>query len=109
MKFGIIGAGMIGHFHAKAITAMTGGELHSVFDLRQEAADKLAQEYGAQGYSNIEEFLADPKERARRIVHIPMGRLAEASEIAQGALFLAAEGSFATGSVLVLDGGYTAA
>jgi UDP-N-acetyl-2-amino-2-deoxyglucuronate dehydrogenase len=60
MKFGIIGAGMIGHFHAKAITAMTGGELHSVFDLRQEAADKLAQEYGAQGYSNIEEFLADP-------------------------------------------------
>ena len=61
MKFGIIGAGMIGHFHAKAITAMTGGELHSVFDLRQEAADKLAQEYGAQGYSNIEEFLADPE------------------------------------------------
>jgi len=60
MKFGIIGAGMIGHFHAKAITAMTGGELHSVFDLRQEAADKLAQEYGAQGYSNIDEFLADP-------------------------------------------------
>ena len=25
MKFGIIGAGMIGHFHAKAITAMTRG------------------------------------------------------------------------------------
>lgn len=40
MKFGIIGAGMIGHFHAKAITAMTGGELQSVFDLRIEAAEK---------------------------------------------------------------------
>ena len=37
---------MIGHFHAKAITAMTGGELHSVFDLRGEAAEKLAAEYG---------------------------------------------------------------
>ena len=61
MKFGIIGAGMIGHFHAKAITAMTGGELQSVFDLRQEAADKLASEYGAKGYSSIEEFLADPE------------------------------------------------
>ncbi|MDE0826495.1 MAG: Gfo/Idh/MocA family oxidoreductase [Akkermansiaceae bacterium] len=61
MKFGIIGAGMIGHFHAKAITAMTGGELQSVFDLRQKAADKLASEYGAKGYSNIEEFLADPE------------------------------------------------
>lgn len=61
MKFGIIGAGMIGQFHAKAITAMEGGELHSVFDLRQESADKLAEEYGAEGYSDIESFLADPE------------------------------------------------
>lgn len=61
MKFGIIGAGMIGQFHAKAITAMEGGELHSVFDLRQESADKLAEEYGATGYSDIESFLADPE------------------------------------------------
>ena len=61
MKFGIIGAGMIGHFHAKAITAMTGGTLHSVFDLRQEAADKLASEYGGTAYSDMSEFLADEK------------------------------------------------
>jgi UDP-N-acetyl-2-amino-2-deoxyglucuronate dehydrogenase len=61
MKFGIIGAGMIGHFHAKAITAMTGGTLHSVFDLRAEAAGKLATEYGAKAFSNIDEFLADPE------------------------------------------------
>ncbi len=59
MKFGIIGAGMIGHFHAKAITAMTGGTLHSVFDLRQEAAEKLAGEYGGKAYSDMAEFLAD--------------------------------------------------
>ena len=37
---------MIGHFHAKAITAMIGAELHSVFDLRGEVAEKLAVEYG---------------------------------------------------------------
>ena len=61
MKFGIIGAGMIGHFHAKAITAMMGGELQSVFDLRGEAAEKLAAEYGCKAYSNIAEFLADPE------------------------------------------------
>jgi UDP-N-acetyl-2-amino-2-deoxyglucuronate dehydrogenase len=59
MKFGIIGAGMIGHFHAKAITAMTGGTLHSVFDLREEAARKLAAEYGAKPFWNIADFLAD--------------------------------------------------
>jgi UDP-N-acetyl-2-amino-2-deoxyglucuronate dehydrogenase len=61
MKFGIVGAGMIGHFHAKAITAMTGGELHSVFDLRAEAAEKLATEYGAKPYSDLAAFLADPE------------------------------------------------
>ena len=61
MKFGIIGAGMIGHFHAKAIAAMTGGELQSVFDLRGEAAEKLAAEYGGKAYSDINEFLADPE------------------------------------------------
>lgn len=61
MKFGIIGAGMIGHFHAKAITAMTGGTLHSVFDLRAEAADKLATEYGAKSFSDMAAFLADPE------------------------------------------------
>jgi predicted dehydrogenase len=61
MKFGIIGAGMIGHFHAKAITAMTGGSLRSVFDLRAEAAAKLATEYGAKPYSDMAEFLADPE------------------------------------------------
>lgn len=60
MKFGIIGAGMIGHFHAKAITAMNGGELHSVFDLRAEAAEKLASEYGVKAYSDLSAFLADP-------------------------------------------------
>jgi UDP-N-acetyl-2-amino-2-deoxyglucuronate dehydrogenase len=61
MKFGIVGAGMIGHFHAKAITAMTGGSLHSVFDLRAEAAEKLATEYGAKAYSDMADFLADPE------------------------------------------------
>jgi len=50
---------MIGHFHAKAITAMTGGSLHSVFDLRQEAAEKLASEYGGTAYSDMAKFLAD--------------------------------------------------
>lgn len=61
MKFGIIGAGMIGRFHAKAIQEMQGGELHSVFDLRAEGAQKLADEFGVKAYSDIQEFLADPE------------------------------------------------
>lgn len=61
MKFGIIGAGMIGQFHGKAIEAMTGGDLHSVFDLREEAAAKLAGQFGAKPFSDLDAFLADPE------------------------------------------------
>lgn len=61
MKFGIIGAGMIGRFHANAITSMTGGDLHSVFDLRADAADTLASEFGVAGVSDLDTFLSDPE------------------------------------------------
>ncbi len=58
----------------------------------------------------LEEFLSDPAQRARRLVHIPMGRLAEASEVAQAALYLACpESSYVTGSTFMVDGGITAA
>ncbi len=46
----------------------------------------------------------------RRLVHVPMGRFAEASEIAKAAMFLASdESSFTTGATFVVDGGITAA
>jgi NAD(P)-dependent dehydrogenase (short-subunit alcohol dehydrogenase family) len=47
--------------------------------------------------------------RERTLAAIPMGRFCQPEEIAQGALFLASdESSYATGSTLVLDGGYLA-
>jgi predicted dehydrogenase len=59
MNFGIIGAGMIARFHAQAIAAMDGCNLHSVVSSRFEAAQKLASQYGAKAYSDLNEFLAD--------------------------------------------------
>jgi NAD(P)-dependent dehydrogenase (short-subunit alcohol dehydrogenase family) len=58
----------------------------------------------------LEELLADPAARARRLVHVPMGRLAEAAEIARAALFLASdESSYVSGTTFMVDGAITAA
>jgi NAD(P)-dependent dehydrogenase (short-subunit alcohol dehydrogenase family) len=55
-------------------------------------------------------FEGDPAAFERRRVHLPMGRLATAKEIALGALFLASdESSYVTGTTFLVDGGLTAA
>ena len=55
-------------------------------------------------------FAADPERAARRMVHIPMGRFADATEIANAVLFLASdESSFVTASTFLVDGGISGA
>jgi NAD(P)-dependent dehydrogenase (short-subunit alcohol dehydrogenase family) len=55
-------------------------------------------------------YAADPEQAARRLVHLPMGRFAEAREIANAALFLASdESSYITASTFLVDGGLSGA
>ena len=55
-------------------------------------------------------FLDTEEKRQRRLVHVPMGRFGEASEIAEAALWLASdESSYVTGTDFSVDGGLTAA
>lgn len=55
-------------------------------------------------------FAKDPERATRRLVHIPMGRFAEASEIAAAAAFLASDdSSFITASNFLVDGGISGA
>ncbi len=58
----------------------------------------------------LAELLSDPARRQRRLVHIPPGRFAKATDIAQAALFLASdESSYINGATFTVDGGITAA
>ncbi|MFB4297208.1 3-oxoacyl-ACP reductase [Actinomadura sp. NTSP31] len=55
-------------------------------------------------------FAKDPERAARRLVHVPVGRFAEAPEIAAAVAFLASDdASFITASEFLVDGGISGA
>jgi NAD(P)-dependent dehydrogenase (short-subunit alcohol dehydrogenase family) len=55
-------------------------------------------------------FASDPERAARRLVHLPMGRFAEAVEIANAAVFLASdESSYVNAATFLVDGGLSGA
>jgi UDP-N-acetyl-2-amino-2-deoxyglucuronate dehydrogenase len=56
--FGIIGCGMIAHFHARAIRDVPGAKLVAGFDAVPAAADRLAEATGCRAYYRLDEMLA---------------------------------------------------
>jgi NAD(P)-dependent dehydrogenase (short-subunit alcohol dehydrogenase family) len=55
-------------------------------------------------------FAKDPEQAERRLVHLPMGRFAEATEIAGAVLFLASDdSSYVNASTFLVDGGLSGA
>jgi NAD(P)-dependent dehydrogenase (short-subunit alcohol dehydrogenase family) len=58
----------------------------------------------------LQTLLADPARRARRLVHLPLGRLAEPEEVARAALYLASDdSSYVNGATFLVDGGASGA
>ena len=59
LKVGLLGAGRIGHIHAKAIAGHAGSALVAVSDVNAAAATTLAAQYGAEARST-DAILNDP-------------------------------------------------
>jgi NAD(P)-dependent dehydrogenase (short-subunit alcohol dehydrogenase family) len=58
----------------------------------------------------MELFASDPERAQRRLVHVPLGRFADPTEIAAAVAFLASDdASFITASNFLVDGGITGA
>ena len=58
-KFGIIGAGTIGEFHAKAIKAIPNAELVYMYGRNFEKTTCLAEQYQCTACENYSQMLAD--------------------------------------------------
>jgi UDP-N-acetyl-2-amino-2-deoxyglucuronate dehydrogenase len=58
LRFGILGCGVIGPHHAKAIAGLESAELVAVADVVPDLAEKLAEEYGCSHHPGLEEMLA---------------------------------------------------
>jgi UDP-N-acetyl-2-amino-2-deoxyglucuronate dehydrogenase len=57
-KVGIIGAGVIGDFHAEALKAMPGAELVAAYARKDDKACTFARQHECTGYSDLDQFLA---------------------------------------------------
>ena len=58
LRFGILGCGVIGPHHAKAIAGLESAELVAVADVVPELAEKLAEDYGCSPHTSLEEMLS---------------------------------------------------
>lgn len=58
LKAGVVGAGVFGGYHAKKYAELDGVTLVGVFDIDLARAKALAEPLGAQGYDDLDAFLA---------------------------------------------------
>tara|TARA_R110002072_G_scaffold3994_15_gene28507 strand:+ start:96900 stop:98021 length:1122 start_codon:yes stop_codon:yes gene_type:complete len=58
---GIVGAGMISNFHAKAIADSTNGHLVGCYNRNTERAEEFVAKHGGRVFKTLEEMLADPE------------------------------------------------
>ena len=66
--FGLLGAGLIAPFHAKALQSSAKTRLVAVADVSAERVGKLTKDFGCEGYASLEEMLKNPAVQAINIL-----------------------------------------
>ncbi len=57
LRTGIIGCGKVGHTHARALAELPQSEFTAVFSRSADKAERLADEFGVKGFTDLEEML----------------------------------------------------
>jgi predicted dehydrogenase len=81
--FGLLGAGLIAPFHAKALQASARTRLVGATDVDAARLAKLAGDFGCKAYENFERMLADPEVEAVNILtpnHLHYGAVLAAAQ-----------------------------
>ena len=73
IKFAIVGAGVIGAWHAKVLGEIGGAELACVVDINHDAAASIATKYGTVAYCDFDSALAGPTKFDAVAVCVPSG------------------------------------
>ena len=66
--FGLLGAGLVAPFHAKALNNSTKTRIVAVADVDEARARKLAEEFGCRAYASLDQMLADPEIRCVNVL-----------------------------------------
>lgn len=61
LGFGLLGAGLIAPFHARALQASALTELIAVADLDPQRLEKMTTTFGCKGYASLDAMLEDPE------------------------------------------------
>jgi predicted dehydrogenase len=80
--FGLLGTGLIAPFHAKALQATSGARLVGAADTDAARLAKFTAEFHCQGYSTLDEMLADPAIQVVNILtpnHLHTGAVLQAA------------------------------
>ena len=59
--FGIVGAGMISHFHAKAIDAIENARLIGIYSIHKNKSDLFAAQHDCRAFGTLDEMLRFPE------------------------------------------------